>query len=296
MRAPLSVVVPTRDRPHQLRRCLAALASTVAAPDEIVVVDSASRDPEPVAAAVADLSGSPAPVRLVRLPRPGASLARNAGWRAARHDLIAFVDDDTEVLPGWVDAMVAALQRPGAEFVTGWIGVPEHQAGVASPNPVMLVDEPFTIDRDWPGPLGASANLGVRRGTLASAGGFDERLGPGTRLRAGEDQELIDRWVIAGRTGHYRPEVRVVHDQWRTRAEKIRLEWSYGIGLGARLARLARSDRQRARAVQRLVIVDDGVMAFRRALADGYQTGALMVALRLLGLAWGRVLAIPARR
>ncbi len=49
----LCVVVPTRDRPERLARCLAALERQTADRFEIVVVDDASRDPGAVRAAVA---------------------------------------------------------------------------------------------------------------------------------------------------------------------------------------------------------------------------------------------------
>ena len=79
MRAPLSAVVPTRDRVGLLERCLAALRAELTESDEILVVDSASGDAAAVAAAAHEAGAT-----LVRCDRAGASLARNAGWRAAR--------------------------------------------------------------------------------------------------------------------------------------------------------------------------------------------------------------------
>src|SRR4051795_77531 len=51
---PLSIVVATRDRPELLGRCLAALATSVRSGDEVLVVDSASREPAAVAAVAAE--------------------------------------------------------------------------------------------------------------------------------------------------------------------------------------------------------------------------------------------------
>jgi glycosyltransferase involved in cell wall biosynthesis len=278
-RPPLSVVIPTRDRPTWLRTCLDALLPLLDDTDEVVVVDSASRST--ATGEVARAAG----VRLVVAERPGASLARNLGWQAATHELIAFVDDDVTALPGWADAVVAALGRPGIEWMTGWIGVSPEQRHLPEPNPVMLSVEPRELDRDSPGALGASANCGFVRAVLADSGGFSERVGPGTWVAAAEDQELFDRLVAAGHRGYYEPNARVYHDQWRTRRQALRLHWNYGKGMGARLARLWRSDRKVARRVTREAVVGDALTSMVRALRAGYQTGAVFAGLRLLGMA-----------
>src|SRR5690242_7103115 len=87
-----TVVVPTRDRPSQLAACLDSLRSALREGDELVVVDSASRD----AAAVAAVARS-AGARLVRCELPGVNRARNSGWRAGSRDVVLFTDDDVVV-------------------------------------------------------------------------------------------------------------------------------------------------------------------------------------------------------
>lgn len=278
-RAPLSVVIPTRERPAWLRACLDALLPLLDEADEVIVVDSAS--PTSATADVARAAG----VRLVVADRPGASLARNLGWRAASHDLVAFVDDDVTPLAGWPEAVVAALTRPGTRWTTGWIGVAPHQLHLPEPNPVMLSVQPRVLDRASPGALGASANCGFHRSVLHDSGGFCERFGPGTWVAAAEDQELFDRLVRAGVPGYYEPAARVYHDQWRTRRQALRLHWNYGKGMGARLARLWRRDRPVARRVTREAVVGDALTSMGRALRAGYQTGAVFAGLRLLGMA-----------
>lgn len=280
-RPALSVVVPTRDRPDALRQCLSSLSADVGPDDEVIVVDSASTGlgPRQVAAE--------AGVRVIVADRPGASLARNLGWRAARHDLIAFVDDDVEVLDGWAAAMAAALSRPGASFVTGWIGVAPHQLHLPEPNPVMLLPDARVLDSSTPGSFGASANCGFHRESLEAMNGFSERFGPGTWISAAEDQELFDRLVASGRLGYYEPLARVYHDQWRSRSDALRLHWRYGKGMGGRLAQLRRLDRRRCRRTAREVLWDDCLVGFGRALRAGYQTGAVFAVLRLTGTAVG---------
>ena len=94
---------------------------------------------------------------------------------------------------------------------------------------------------------------------------------------------MFDCLVLSGIRGFYEPDARVYHDQWRSRRQALRLHWNYGKGMGARLARLWRSDRAVARRVGREVIVGDSLTSFVRALRAGYQTGAVFALLRLVG-------------
>lgn len=216
----LTLVIPTRDRPAQLAGCLAALVPQLRAGDELLVVDSASR--VPVAA----------DVPVLRLERPGASRARNAGWRTATGEVVAFVDDDVRVAAGWRDAVAGAIE--GVAFACGRVAVPPAQRGVERPVAVTPDVPPTRLDRHSPDLLGVSANLLVRREVLHQVGGFDERLGPGTWFCAAEDVELLDRLVLAGHVGCYSPALLAHHEQWRDRRALLRLDWGYGKGAGAR--------------------------------------------------------------
>jgi glycosyltransferase involved in cell wall biosynthesis len=280
-RPPISVVIATRDRPEQLDRCLTALRGQLGPDDEVVVVDSASRDDR--TRAVATEHGT----SVIRADRPGTSLARNLGWRAARHELVAFTDDDVAVDTDWPGAMARALSAADGQWVTGWIGVERFGGGARELNPTMLEPEPARLDRDYRGPMGASANFGAHRAALAAVGGFDERFGPGRWTAAAEDVELFDRLILAGLAGSYDPTVRVFHEQWRGRRDAVTLHWRYGKGMGARLARLARRDPRRAAAIGYDVVWSQGVHAAFRCLRARYEFGTLLATLRVTGTAVG---------
>src|SRR3954452_8521202 len=206
VREPLSVVLPTRNRPDLLERCLQTLyAAGLRDDDEVIVVDSASTGDG--AQRIASKYGA----HFVRLEESGVSRARNAGWRTAHHELVGFIDDDVRVHPGWPDAMAAALAEPGNAFVAGWIGVPPEQAGAIDPQPYIVLPDRIRFDRDSPRYFAAGANMGVRRSLLATIGGFDERLGAGTFFGAAEEADIFDRLIALGHFGEYRPEVRVDH-------------------------------------------------------------------------------------
>ena len=105
-----SIVIPTRGRPGYLDVALASVMAqaTAAGAEALVVLDG----PDGGSEAVAERHGA----RVVALPVPaGLNAARNAGCRAARSDLIVFLDDDVRVDPGWLRALLRRRPpHPGA--------------------------------------------------------------------------------------------------------------------------------------------------------------------------------------
>jgi glycosyltransferase involved in cell wall biosynthesis len=290
-RVPLSIVVPTRDRPAMLDRCLQTVVAAMGPDDEIVVVDSASGDPR----AVADVAlGHHA--RVVRCERRGETVARNAGWRAARHDCVAYVDDDVWVDRGWADAFGRALSaHPETSFFTGRIEVPEHQQGTSRPVSIKTGDAPHPIDRTTTGVLGHAASLALRKDALEAVGGFDEALGAGCPFPGAPELDLFDRLFAVGRAGRYEPLALAWHDQWRERNALVRLDFGYGKGGGARLAKLARTDRARARHVAWEVLWVHGVRTVVHNLRVRWEYGAAMQAAGVAGVIVGfaRAITLP---
>jgi glycosyltransferase involved in cell wall biosynthesis len=287
----LSIVVPTRNRPELLADALKALDVALRPGDELIVVDSASTDPR--VRDVAEAVGA----RYVRCDRPGAALARNAGWRAARNELIAFTDDDVRVDEDWpdqVDAVFAA--HPDVAFVTGRVLEPPDETGAERPVAIKDDPEPYVIDARTRGHLGQTANTGVRRSAMERIAGFDEQLGPGGPLGAiAEDVDLYDRLLGAGYVGRYDPSVLVYHVQWRARTQLLRLDWHYGLGSGYRVAKVWRLDRRRARLVARAVFWDWGLDWLFQSIRKRHEMMTVYALVRLAGIAVGlaRGLVMP---
>src|SRR5271165_4074084 len=104
----VSVVIATRDRAAFLTRALDSLEAQVDAPDfEVVVADNGSSDGTPEVVEVHGARGS-LDVRRVFVAAPNRGAARNAGVAEARGRIVAFVDDDVFVPPGFLKAHAAA--------------------------------------------------------------------------------------------------------------------------------------------------------------------------------------------
>jgi glycosyltransferase involved in cell wall biosynthesis len=181
----VTVIIPSRDRPGELRRCLEALGRQDAdVPFEIVVVDDGSMPPVAVAEA-----------RVVRTSGQGPAAARNAGAAAAMGAILAFTDDDTIPAPGWVRTIVSHLKAH-----------PEHvgvQGPVTSPPFDPLTEH--SIDVSVPGHF-LTCNVAYRHDVFAAAQGFHEGF-PHPHC---EDLDLGFRLTRDGEIG-FAPEMAVVH-------------------------------------------------------------------------------------
>ncbi|MEJ7799570.1 MAG: glycosyltransferase [Ilumatobacter sp.] len=202
----VAVVVCTRNRPEQLRRCLRSLHELSEVPDEIVVVDNAPTDD--VTKRVALEAG----VTYVLEPRPGLSRARNAGIAATTSDIVAFTDDDVVHHPDWLTRLLAGFRSVDVMSVTGLV-LPaslEGDAQLAFEDLVGGFGQGFReldFDNAWmqrhsrrtPSvwKIGAGASVAFRRSAFDRVGLFDTRLGAGA-AGCSEDSELWYR-LLAGR-------------------------------------------------------------------------------------------------
>jgi glycosyltransferase involved in cell wall biosynthesis len=288
-RRPISVVVPTRDRADFLDGCLKGLRVALDDADELIVADSASRDQR-----VRDVAEAN-DATYVRCEQPGASRARNEGWRRARHDIVAFIDDDILVDEDWANALVRAFDEyPDAAFVTGQVDFPRDE-WIEYPVAVLIEPEPFSIDRDCAVDPGHGANFAARRRALEAVGGFDELLGAGAKFPAAEDKDVMDRLISSGERGQYDPRISVLHVPWRSRREIVRLTWTYGLGSGVRMAKLLKTDRSRVLQQVKLTFWTWAGVELRRARHHHNKFLAVLVLERTLAMFLGLAWALPAR-
>jgi GT2 family glycosyltransferase len=208
-----SVIIPTWNGARFLGPCLGALRAQAWRDFEVLVVDNGSTDET-----VAVLAAFPE-ARHIRLPaNRGFAVACNVGLAAAAGDVLVLLNNDTEAEPGWLGALVAALDASPA-------------AGMAQPK-VRLFDRRDrlhttgdTVDRAgmpanrgvWERDLGQwddrrdvfaanAAAAAYRRAMLDDVGGLAEVFGSYL-----EDVDLAWRGRLRGRTCVYEPAAVVYH-------------------------------------------------------------------------------------
>jgi GT2 family glycosyltransferase len=187
-----TIVLPTRHRATYLDTALASIVPQArAAGADVLVVDDGPSDQTRL---VAQRHGA----RYLDLtPRRGLNAARNAALDATDADLVCFVDDDVEVRPGWLAALLAAAAACPDDVVvlTGPIharfeGHRLRTCGREGP-PITFLDL-GPADRDCDHAWGA--NMTIRRRAIQRVGAFDE----GLVLGAGDEQEWQARVTAAG--------------------------------------------------------------------------------------------------
>lgn len=281
-----TVIVPTRNRPEFLRGGLTELLPTLRAHDELLVVDSCSDDD--ATRRVCDELG----VRMVRADRPGAAIARNVGVAATTRPILVFTDDDTRPQSGWIDVLERSFDTPEVGMVLGQV--------IADVDDLSQAKLPFNRvgheARRWVGPqdpndMGVGACMSFRRTAWESVGGMDERLGTGARLRSAEDDDIFYRVLRAGWVGRYEPEALVLHRDWRTRGQVAKKAWASGVGTGAFVAKVARTEGVKSTGpLLRRRLLTDGVNALGRDVYRRWKSPLVYDTLKLAGTITGMCL------
>lgn len=249
----VSVVICTRDRPDQLRKCLNRLEKQRYPRFEVVVVDNAPTS-DAVQDIVKNLVHGEVKFRYCVESRPGLSWARNAGVAAATSDTIAFLDDDDEPDEYWLAGIAAGFARNNRIGCVTGIILP---AGLDTPAEVLFEQigghskgrgfKRETFSRSGPQsplfplpPFGAGANMAFRREVIDSIGGFDVALGAGTSTAGAEDTLAMTLCMLAGYEIAYEPCALMWHHHREDMDGLTRQLHGYSIALTAFYAALIR--------------------------------------------------------
>jgi glycosyltransferase involved in cell wall biosynthesis len=236
-----SILVPTRDRPDLAATCVRSILAQGDHDFELLVLDQS--DGSATGEAVRAVAGDSGRTRHVRVSGRGRSRSLNAGIEEARGKWVVMTDDDCEAEPGWLDGLTTEARAAGPrDAIVGRVVPGPVEPGKSLP-PATIEDlDPAVytgrVDRDLVYP-----NFAVPRSVFDVIGRFDVRMGVGTSLPGGEDNDFGYRLLRAGWRIIYRPGPTVVHCAWRSTEERAALKRAYGTGQGAFYAKhLAAAD------------------------------------------------------
>jgi glycosyltransferase involved in cell wall biosynthesis len=250
----ISVVICTRDRPEQIKKCLNRLREQEYPRYEVVVVDNAPTSDALRAVVEEGRAAGGAEFRYCVEARPGLSWARNAGIAAATSDLIAFLDDDDEPDVHWLTGIAEGFARDKRIGCVSGIVLPARldnavenlfeQVGGHSKGRG-FVKEIFSKSGPqsplWPlPPFGVGANMAFRREALDRIGGFDVALGAGTPTSGGEDTLAITLVMLDGYKVAYEPAALMRHYHRQDMVSLNKQLNGYSAGLTAFYAALIR--------------------------------------------------------
>lgn len=194
----VSLIATVRDADTEVVDFLASVAAQTRPPDEVVICDGGSVD------GTVDVLRRAEGVTLLEAPGANIARGRNLAVRAAAHDVIAVSDADCVLDPGWLEALLPALER-GAAVAMG-VSEPltrsffqDLAAAIAVPDRSELREERF---------MPSARSVAFRRAAFEAAGGFPEWLD------IGEDMFVNHRWRELGVRMELVPEAVV---RWRAR-------------------------------------------------------------------------------
>lgn len=129
------------------------------------------------------------------------AIARNAGLEAGVEvgDWVAMTDDDCEVSPQWIAALLDVQARTGVDAVTGPL---EHRLPPGAPR--WLRDQPFADAGLWSAPDGAIVEKAQTHNSMVSSAWLrrhpEVRFDPALGTLGGEDMDFYRRARAAGLT------------------------------------------------------------------------------------------------
>jgi glycosyltransferase involved in cell wall biosynthesis len=191
----LSFVIPAYNEEAYLAACLdSILAQTRELGDatEIIVVNNASTD------RTREVALRYPGVRLVDEARKGLTFARQAGFAASTGDLIANVDSDSRLTPGWVAQVLAAFQdEPNLVALSGplvYYDLTSRQR-VSVRTFYAIAFLVYAINRYVlrAGSMVQGGNFVLRRDALEKIGGFNTAI-----AFYGEDTDIARRMHAVG--------------------------------------------------------------------------------------------------
>jgi glycosyltransferase involved in cell wall biosynthesis len=203
-----SVIIPTRNRPVPLDRCLKAIDALDYCKTrfEVLVVDDGS---DPPVDEVIQRHAAFLPLRHFRETGRGPAHARNRALREAKGQYVVFTDDDCLPHSQWLVAYDRAFHHHPTACLGGPI-VSSPENGIcadASQSLISFLYENATGSAPFI-PFFCSNNLALGRSATLAIGGFDETF----PVAAAEDRDICARFAARGEL-RFVPEAVVEHRQ-----------------------------------------------------------------------------------
>ena len=233
----ISAIICTLNRADYLRKAITSLVDQTLPKEqyEIIVVDNGSTDN--TRQVIREEFGYVSNLRYIYEPVLGLSQARNTGWKNARGEYVAYLDDDAVADQGWLGKIVEVFEtvKPQPGCVGGKVE-PIWEV----PRPVWLSDNlalylaildysetPVVLDN--PDYL-VGASIAYPRHLLEMMGGFQTSLGRRGKSLLSNEETLLHRELnTMGYACMYHPEIIAWHHIQAYRLKKAwfirRLYW-----------------------------------------------------------------------
>lgn len=234
----ISVVVATRNRPDDARRCLHSLAAVAYPCWRVLLIDQSD---DTATRTLAARFASILPLTYRHMRRKGQSYALNVALRAIDGGIVAVLDDDCTVAADWLMQVAAAFARhPRSPLVFGSVvAAPGRCGGYTTCHVVTrehLLRGRLAVLRS-----GMAAGMYLRRAVVDQVGAFDVYMGAGAPFAA-NDRDFTYRVLSAGYDVVETPDIVVTHHNVRDyqSGAALRLLCRYTFSKGALCMKMLR--------------------------------------------------------
>ncbi|RZM82895.1 glycosyltransferase family 2 protein [Leptolyngbya iicbica] len=221
----VSIIIPTKDAPHHLERCLNSLFAVSTYPNfEVVIVDNETSDPKALQLM------QEYPIKRLLFPYPfHYSKANNLGAQYAQGDYLIFLNNDTEIVAkDWVQNLLYYAEQPDVGAAGALLLYPNHTVQHAG----VVMGIRGTADHIMRGfPVGADGYAGslvcarevsavtaacmmVKNQDFNAVVGFSEHY-----FHHYQDADLCMRLLHLGKRNIVVPEATLIHHESATRKE-----------------------------------------------------------------------------
>lgn len=213
----MSVVICAYNAEATIDECLTHTCALDYPDLEVVVIDDGSTD------RTAELARRHPRARVVTVPHGGLGVARNAGMRASRHDLIAYLDSDAYPSPEWPYYLALGLNS----HTVGGVGGPNVPPRDDPPGAHVVARAPggpvHVLTGDDRAEHVPGCNMAFWRYALEEVGGFDPIF-----TSAGDDVDVCWKVLDADLEIGFHPAALVWHHRRPTIRAYFRQQRGYG--------------------------------------------------------------------
>lgn len=238
----VDIVISTYSQSDKIGATVASILQSQHADLTLWVLDQSEDDATEFV--VAPHAAADSRLQYRRVPVRGMAATRNRGAALGSAPYILFTNSDCTVDPGWVGAMIAALRDEQV-----WLAFGKVLPGPRPPD--LIGDATVLAVKDWPLAgvqrgnrfdlrFGHGHNMGARRDAFMRLCGFDELHGAGASFGSWDDLDIGYRALRRGGAIAYVPEGLAYHCHWVRWADVWRQYRSYGVGVGAAVAKYIR--------------------------------------------------------
>lgn len=233
MKASITLLIVTCDRPDTLQLCFQSLKQSTYKAFALIIVDQST---DTLTKRIIKEYEDTFNILYVKMKRKGKSKGLNIGLRKSTTSLIAFTDDDCIISSHWLERIVDTFSNnPDIAGVFGRTLAyePDKHRGLICPsttehlgNEARVIHEP---GKHWE-IAGLGNNMAFRKIVIDTYGSFKDWLGPGSIGSNAEDGEMILRLLLLKQKLYYNPAIVTYHNRWLTPEQFERQYLSYVCG------------------------------------------------------------------